>query len=119
MPTLLPASSVDIRTGSLFITPSHTREQLRVEARQLATVSREDFLGQADVVIRYIARCRDYLTSDDVWTYLDKPEDPRWIGLAFLAAARDGIIRKTQITRSSRQDTNHGRDVRVWESLIR
>lgn len=77
----------------------------------------------ADYAISRLATRQETITADDVWDVLDDlgsgdPPEKRAIGPRFNAAARDGIIERTERTRKSRHPSRHKGDVRVWRSLI-
>lgn len=74
--------------------------------------------AEAYAVVRRIARSRPYFTTDDIWTRIAKPNEPRRIAAVLARAKRDGLADTTGITQASRQGTNKGRPVRVWKSLI-
>lgn len=68
-------------------------------------------------IIHRLAYSRAYFTTDDIWARMEKPAEPRRLGPLLIRAKLDGVIEPTQITQTSKQDTNHGRPVRVWKSL--
>ena len=96
-----------------------TGEQAKGAALDALERSHMWWITLATAEIRRLARRRDVLTSDDIWAVLrDAPPEPRAMGAAFRRAAREGVIRKTDHTIKSIRPECHGRDVRVWRSLI-
>ena len=84
----------------------------------------EDWASAAELVLLRLAATQRYLTTDDVWVALEnqyphlKPPHPTSAGSAMLNAARNGWIVKTSMTRPSISRVCHGRDKRIWQSLL-
>jgi hypothetical protein len=70
-------------------------------------------------VLRDLAERRPDLTVDDLWETLDtEPREPRQITSLILTARTEGWIERTNRHRQSARAVRHGREVRVWRSLI-
>lgn len=79
-----------------------------------------DWIASATEAIRWLCTHRKEITSDDVWERLASigvppPSEPRAMACAFQRAKTAGMIRITDRMVRSRQQSNHGRRVAVWE----
>lgn len=104
-------------------------------AKKAATdsIHRVDAAADRDVkalllrATRQVAQRLQFFTADDVWELLSEQLpgwdtdgfEPRVMGAIMRTAAADGICAKTGDTRKSRMPACHGRDKRVWRSLLR
>lgn len=76
----------------------------------------DDWLRQAQAVVRDLAGAGHPFTTDDVWKRLPPPPEPRAIGAVVLWAAQAGLIVNTHTTKPSHRAECHGRPVTVWAS---
>ena len=79
------------------------------------------WVKQAVRCIHYLAKRNHSLAADDVWesmSHLEPPKNPSSMGLAFKIAQKADIIRSKQEWRKTRRKQAHGREIRVWESVI-
>lgn len=74
----------------------------------------DDWLRQAQAVVRELAAAGAEFTTDDVWKRLPPPPEPRAIGAVVLWAAQGGLIVNTHRTKTSHRSECHGRPVTVW-----
>lgn len=74
----------------------------------------DDWLRQAQAVVRDLAAAGAPFTTDDVWQRLPPPPEPRAIGAVVLWAAQGGLIVNTHRTKASTRRECHGRPVTVW-----
>lgn len=67
-----------------------------------------------------MAEEREYFRSDDLWTFkhVEKPREPRAMGVVFRKAAKEGIIEATEKFILSYIPKKHRCPTRVWRSLI-
>lgn len=90
--------------------------------RAIDRVARSTGEWQVDALaaIRSLAAQNSEFTTDDVWRSLGRDPDVegRAMGAAMRAAAKLGLIRRTDRTKKSHRVACHRRDLRVWESLI-
>jgi hypothetical protein len=90
------------------------------QAKELAKMA---FVTQALGAIRCLAEKKAFLTTDDVWAYLDEfncsyVKERRIIGVAIRKAQKEGIIAPSWTYKSStRRNVNHGRRIMIWRSL--
>lgn len=99
--------------------PNTDRMALLLEHKGISPrPSKHRFYQMAADRIQDLAFTRPYITADDIWETVPKPAEPRWLGTALRRAQSAGLIRRTDYTRDSSQGSNHGRPVRVWESLV-
>lgn len=93
-------------------------------AEELTRPGNEDFMRAAVKALTKVARTNKTFTTDEVWAQLAKtnPEgfnvEPRALGALMLTASKQGAIKTTTRTRSSKRGQCHGRPVRVWKSLL-
>lgn len=75
---------------------------------------------EALVAIRSVAATQAEVTTDDVWRKLGRDPDieGRAMGAAMRAAAKLGLVVRTDRTMKSHRIACHRRDLRVWRSLI-
>lgn len=78
----------------------------------------------AERVLLKLAATQLYITTDDLWLVMnqqhpdvDTPEH-RAVGAVMKKGARNGWIIKTDRTLQSMLRVCHGRDKRVWQSLV-
>ena len=104
-----------------------TEEQLSKVARDAAIAAAEescnpDWLEAAHRGIKVLAHRRQFLTSDDLWIWLQDlkipVKEPRAMGSVMAAARRDALITPTREWMESSRSVCHGRPQRVWKSLI-
>jgi len=104
-----------------------TSEQLSLLAKEDAINSAErganpDWLAAARRGVKVLAHRRPFLTSDDVWTWLQdleiKVEEPRAMGSIMAGARNDALIAPTSEFLPSARPACHRRPQRVWKSLI-
>jgi hypothetical protein len=108
------------------LTLDWAREDKRegAQARDVAIerVARGSGEWQVDALaaIRSLAAAQPSLTTDDVWRTLGRDPDVegRAMGAAMRAAAKLGLVRKTERTTKSHRVACHRRDLRVWRSLL-
>lgn len=71
--------------------------------------------------VRVLAKKQQYLTSDDVWSWINplciRTGDPRAMGAVMRCSFRDHYIEPTREWRSSDRPACHGRPIRIWKSL--
>lgn len=95
------------------------------QARDLALAqveqnARQDWLAAAATAVAMLSMFETEFTSDDVWECLaevEAPAEPRALGAVMVAAARSGLIEKTDRVRNSVRVECHARPVAVWRSL--
>jgi hypothetical protein len=75
---------------------------------------------EALVAIRAVAAAQTEVTTDDVWRTLGRDPDVegRAMGAAMRAAAKLGLVERTDRTVKSLRVACHRRDLRVWRSRI-
>jgi len=104
-----------------------TTEQLSLLQKETAIDSAErganpDWLAAAQRGIKVLAHRREYLTSDDLWIWLQdleiKVEEPRAMGAVMVSARRDALIEPSREWMASVRPAGHRRPQRVWKSLI-
>ena len=99
-------------------------EKGRLKSEERAAEIAGTWAAKAELVLKRIAYKSMWLTTDDLWAEMRKqypglePKHPTAAGTLMVKASRDGIIVKTQRTRPSMNRVCHGRDKRVWQSLI-
>ena len=80
--------------------------------------------SMAERRLRQLAIERPSLTSDDLWELMRQevpglmPADPRACGAVFLYGQKMEWIAKSNMTTSSTHRPCHGRDKRIWISLL-
>ena len=81
-----------------------------------------DWMAAAHRGIKVLAHRRQYLTSDDLWVWLQdlqiRIEEPRAMGAIMCAARKDALIKPTTTFLPSARPACHRRPQRVWQSLI-
>ncbi len=79
-----------------------------------------DRIDEAVAAVRCVARRNAEFTSDDVWEWLGgcDTHEARAMGPVMRRAAKMGYCKKTTNTIPSKDPTCHGRDKRVWRSLL-
>ncbi len=104
-----------------------TQEQLSKVARDAAIAAAEDscnpdWLEAAQRGIKVLAHRRQFLTSDDLWIWLQDlkipVKEPRAMGSVMASARRDALIEPTREFMESCRPACHRRPQRVWKSLI-
>jgi len=96
-------------------------EQAREDAiDQAERGAGEDWMMDALLATRIVARARPTFTTDEVWAVLgrDPSIEGRAMGAVLRHAAGAGLCRRTDTTRKSLRVICHRRDLRVWQSLI-
>jgi len=78
---------------------------------------------EADAAIVWLARTRAEFTTDDVWQYLadgdvPMPPEPRALGPRMLAAAKRGVVGRTDRVVTCKRPERHGAPIRVWSSGV-
>ena len=101
------------------------------EDKRASAVARDKAIGRVEratgewqvdalAAIRAVAYANTELTTDDVWKALGRNPDVegRAMGAAMRAAAKLGLVRRTDRTKKSHRVACHRRDLRVWESKV-
>jgi hypothetical protein len=98
------------------------RESAQARDRGIDRAARASGEWQVDAIaaIRLVAASRSVLTTDDVWRALgrDPGVEGRAMGAAMRAAAKLGLVERTDRTRKSERVACHRRDLRLWHSRI-
>lgn len=70
--------------------------------------------------VKEVAQQSDYFTADDVWAYVSTRSkvDRRFLGTVMADLAARGVIAPTSDTQKSTRKNAHGRQLRVWRSLV-
>lgn len=97
-------------------------EIARDEAIARVSRSHADWIPQALMAVRYIARARGHggtFTTDAVWAVLNgwgvgAPIEPRALGAAMRQASKLGLCEPTNLTSKSTRIDCHARPLRVW-----
>lgn len=83
----------------------------------------DEWLSDARDCVRLLATAQDTLTTDDVWDLLalrsSATHEPRALGAVMRWAVGEGLIVKTERMVPSKRSACHGRDIRVWRSVVR
>lgn len=84
----------------------------------------DDWKREAREAVLHAATHRAEFTTDYIWWLLDQrgatpPHEPRAMGAVMRAAAREGLIVKTDRVHDSVRPASHRRPVAVWSSLIK
>ena len=115
----------DDRQKSLTLQPRSGTEKALArghDAADAAARAAEDWSARARGVVIEVAQNLGEFTTDDVWERMGDGDretvGKRALGGVMLGLARDGLIHTTNRFLRSRRLRNHGRTVRVWESLI-
>ena len=77
-----------------------------------------DWLHEAMLAVRRVAQAQMTFTTDDLWTLIDPPREPRAMGATMTHARRLGLCEPTDRTSRSSRVACHARPLRVWRSLI-
>lgn len=81
-----------------------------------------DWYAEALWAVLWLAKRKDYFTTDDVWEAMANIEatthEPRAIGAVMRQASRDGQCTPTDYYNKSTRRACHSRPLRVWKSLI-
>ena len=97
----------------------------QVRIKKGVSFSRDSKVAQFEIsalaALEWMAKERHYLSSDDIWEYLESmgasySPEPRAMGAAFRKFQAEGKIYPSNWTKTSRRKTNHGRSIRVWVS---
>lgn len=117
-----PIQEPDFLQPTLFNDPDAATEVIKEEA--IEAVSRgadQDWWSAATRGVRVLAKRQQYLTSDDVWSWLRPLEvqthDPRAMGAIMRLASRDRAIQATNDWCTSGRPACHRRPIRIWKSL--
>lgn len=82
-----------------------------------------EWQARAYEALRTAAGLKRELTTDDVWSWLDRwgidpPHEPKSMGVVVQRGVREGLIRAAdRAPRASEREECHARPLRVWESL--
>jgi hypothetical protein len=99
--------------------PTTTAEDAKREAIARVWDAAREWQSDALEAIWVVAKRYPILTTDDLWAIgLKRPREPRAMGGAMKAAAREGWIEPTDRTRKSKRSACHARPIRIWRSLI-
>lgn len=74
----------------------------------------EAWTANARALVRQLADAGAEFTTDDLWTRLPQPPEPRAMGAVMTWAADQGLVVATDRTRPSTRPECHARPVRVW-----
>jgi hypothetical protein len=80
-----------------------------------------NWMVAAQAAVAVLAMTHDEFTTDDMWAALrevDGTHEPRAMGAVMRAAARRGLIVKTDRVVNSRRAECHARPVAIWRSLL-
>lgn len=72
------------------------------------------WIADARNIIGLLASSGREFSSDEVWSMLRHPPEPRALGAVMRQAAADGLIRGTGRTRPSTRPDCHARPVAIW-----
>lgn len=117
-----PASTPEESTAAIPLTDAEQLAEAieaRDEAIERVEQSHDDWVGQAIIIIYQLCKEQDEFTSDDLWTTLDPPAEPRALGAAMRLVKKLRYCDPTGDTKQSRRKTCHARPLRVWRSLLR
>jgi hypothetical protein len=78
----------------------------------------DEWRAEALEAVRRAATQKMFITADDVWAILDKPEEPRALGAILLRAARAGWLERTGRTKTTTQVSGHCHPVSIWKSKL-
>ena len=103
---------------SLF-DPAAARERRDEAMTRVDDHAPDDWKTAADAGIRYLARSRVEFTTDDVWQHLAErdvpmPPEPRALGPRMMAAAKAGVVSRTDRVVPCKRPERHGAPIRVW-----
>lgn len=103
----------DVLPGQESLLDLIEAERQRDEAMAQAEAHADpDWLERARAVVLDVARIHDSFTADDVWSFLEKPREPRALGPVLKGLAQEGLIHSTgQYRKSTRR---HAAAVVVW-----
>lgn len=108
------------------------RQRAEAEATELqaARVARDEAIAQADAhaleewkeqayeAIEQIARKQPTVIANDLWSYVDRPREPRASGSVMQWAKKQGFIELTEKYCPVPSRMSHAAPVRVWRSLL-
>ena len=80
-----------------------------------------NWMVAAQTAVAFLAMTCDEFTTDEMWEALrevDATHEPRAMGAVMRAAARRGLVVKTDRVRNSVRPECHARPVAVWRSLV-
>lgn len=77
-----------------------------------------DWFGKALGAVRVLANTRNRFTTDELWSMVPSPTEPRALGAVMQEARRLGLVEPTDQTIPSARPRCHARPVRVWRSLV-
>lgn len=77
-----------------------------------------EWASRALAVIQRLACERTFLTSDDVWEFIEAPPEPRALGSVMRRAVVAGWIQQTELFEKSMRGERHRAPLRVWQSRI-
>jgi hypothetical protein len=80
-----------------------------------------NWMAAAHTAVALLAMNCDEFTTDEMWAALrevDATHEPRAMGAVMRAAARHGLIVKTDRVRNSVRPECHARPVAIWRSLV-
>lgn len=111
-PEGIPTTTLSIATPRIDpVVDPEVRSQIQREADHA-------WLAMAVEAIKTLSVHTAEMTSDDVWAAVAMPpREPRMIGNAMARAQRAGHIAPTKRDTPSTRPINHGRPVRIWQSL--
>ena len=70
-------------------------------------------------VALYLARSRETFTVDDLWSYVEKPPEPRALGPLVTRMKKEGVWIETGMRVKSRIPAHHSYPIEVYRSGIR
>ena len=108
--------------GTLLNDPDGAIQIVKEQAVEAASRGADtDWLLTAMRAVRVLARKNQYITSDDVWRWMQpfqlSTPDNRAMGAVMRCSKDDDVIEATSDWRISERSCCHGRPVRVWKSL--
>lgn len=115
----LPLDATAARTPALDAAASQAARSRGIDAADVAAL--DQWKAEADEILARLARDRATVTSDDVWAAGLRPNpsgSSTALGARFVAAARAGLILKTDRVRQTAQVRSHGSPMTVWQSLM-
>lgn len=75
-----------------------------------------DWKDSALTLVEALAKRTDTITTDDLWSLLDHPPEPRAMGAIMKRAQKNGWIEPTDRIKKSERPECHARPIRVWRS---
>lgn len=76
----------------------------------------KEWKDSALAVLKELAMTTEELTTDDLWSRLDHPPEPRAMGAIMRRAQKAGWITPTNRIETSARPECHARPIRVWRS---